>query len=219
MSFRRFTSHQIGRMSSPQNWIPQIRHLRRPAPNPGFFFATQFYVDVAEYVTANTQNNAYAGTSCGSSPALFGGVWTWAVPETVETDFMEFYPGLNKCSNGGNTYDHNGGGALLPVNVNAQPGRLVFSSGYDPTIPHTYGTLQTANGTIYTRCNYMDGIQLGSGCVSGTFGSSAVTAKSWLKITMGPEKNGAGSQPAVNEDLRVQRITIWECPAYQTGRY
>jgi len=220
-----FGTNVLQSIFQPSDWpsssSTEIDTTNSPSPtpgsNPGFFFSTQFYVEVAEYVTADTQNNAYAGTSCGSSPALFGGVWTWAAPETVETDFMEFYPGLSQCTNGGNTYDHNGGGALLPGNVNAQPGQLVFSSGYDPTIPHTYGTLQTANGTIYTRCNYMDGRQLGSGCVSGTFGSRAVAAKSWLKITMGPEKNSAGSQPAVNEDLRVQRITIWECPGYPTG--
>jgi len=188
-----------------------------PGSNPGFFFPTQFYVEVAEYVTADTQNNAYAATSCGSSPALFGGVWAWAAPETVETDFMEFYPGESTCTNGGNTYDHNGGGALFPANVNAQPGQLVFSSGYDPTIPHTYGILQMANGTTYTRCNYMDNVGLGSGCVSDTFGAGAISSQSWLKITIGPEDNNPGTKPSVNEDLRVQRITVWECTDLQNG--
>jgi hypothetical protein len=188
-----------------------------PGSNPGFFFPTQFYVEVAEYVTADTQNNAYAGTSCGLSPALFGGVWAWAAPESVETDFMEFYPGASTCTNGGNTYDHNGGGALFAANVNAQPGQLVFSSGYDPTIPHTYGILQMANGTSYTRCNYMDNVGLGSGCVSDTFGAGAISSKSWLKITIGPETNNPGTKPSVNEDLRVQRITVWECTDLQSG--
>jgi hypothetical protein len=188
-----------------------------PGSNPGFFFPTQFYVEVAEYVTADTQNNAYAKTSCGSSPALFGGVWAWAAPERVETDFMEFYPGASTCTNGGNTSDHSGGGALFPANVNAQPGQLVFSSGYDPTIPHTYGILQMANGTTYTRCNYMDNVGLGSGCVSDTFGAGAISSQSWLKITIGPEDNNPGTKPSVNEDLRVQRITVWECTDLQNG--
>jgi hypothetical protein len=217
-----FGTNVLQTIYQPSDWpnstSAEIDTTNSPSPtpgsNPGYFFATQFYVDVAEYMTLNTQNNAYAGTACGSSPALFQGVWTWAAPNQVETDFMEFYPGLNKCGNGGNTFDHNGGGGLFPANVGAQTGQ---QGGYDPTIPHTYGTLQTASGTTYTRCNYMDGTQLGSGCVSGTFGSGAITSKSWLKITLGPATNRAGTQPLVNEDLRVQRVTIWECAGYPTG--
>jgi hypothetical protein len=192
----------------------------RPGTNPGFFFATQFYAEVAEYVTANAQNNAYTRTTCGTSPAQLGsGLWTWAAPNTVETDFMEFYPGLNKCGNGGNTIDWNDGaystGAALTLGNNGgQPGQ---QAGYDPTIPHTYGVLQTASGTTYTRCNYMDGTQLGSACFSAAFGSAVLSSKSWMKMSMGPHTNSASTQPAVNVDLRVQRVTIWECPSYQTG--
>jgi hypothetical protein len=209
----------------PSDWGPypaetstEIDTTNSPSPtpgtSPGFFFATQFYVDVAEYVTASTQNSTYSGTSCGSSPSLLGGAWTWAFPEKIETDFMEFYPGLNSCTNGGNTFDHDTNAIISPGSVGAQPGT---QGGYNATIPHTYGTLQTANGTTFTRCNYMDGVQLGSGCASATFATAAITSKSWLKITIGPEVNSAGSQPAVTEDLRVQRITVWECPGYKTG--
>jgi hypothetical protein len=53
-------------------------------------------------------------------------------------------------------------------------------------------------------------VRLGSGCVSNTFTSGAITAKSWLKITMGPENRNSGTKPSVNLDLRVQRITVWE---------
>jgi hypothetical protein len=210
-----FGTNVLQSIFQPSDWpastSTEIDTTNSPSPtpgtSPGFFFATQFYVDVAEYVTPNTQSNAYAGTSCGSSPALFGGVWTWAAPSAVETDFMEFYPGLNKCTNGGNTFDHSGGATLAPGSAGAQAGQ---QGGYDPTIPHTYGTLQTANGTTYTRCNYTDGVRLGSGCVSNTFTSGAITAKSWLKITMGPENRNSGTKPSVNLDLRVQRITVWE---------
>ena len=182
--------------------------------SPGFFFASTFYAEVVEYVTANTQNNAYTGTSCGSAPAGIFGVWTWATPDAVETDFMEFYAGLNKCTNGGNTIDHGNGASIQLGSVGGQAGQ---QSGYDPTIPHNYGTLQTASGTTFTRCNYIDGTQLGSGCLSATFTSGAPTTKSWLKITIGPENTNAGSQPLVNEDHRVQRITVWECNGYKTG--
>ncbi len=220
-----FGTNVLQSIYEPGDWGPypaetstEIDTTNSPSPtpgtSPGFFFATQFYVDVAEYVTPSTQNNTYTGTNCGTVGQLMGGTWTWAAPSAVETDFMEFYAGLNKCTNGGNTYDHTGGGTLAAGSVGGQTGQ---QGGYDPTIPHTYGTLQTASGTTYTRCNYMDGVRLGSGCLSNTFGSGAPTAKSWLKITMGPESSSAGTQPLVNEDLRVQRITVWECAGYQTG--
>jgi hypothetical protein len=143
-----------------------------------------------------------------------GGAWTWATPAAVETDFNEFYPGLNKCTNGGNTIDWADGGVRIsPGNSGGQSGQ----NGVDPTVPHVYGTLQTASGTTFTRCNYLDGSILGSSCQSNIFSTAAQNTHSFLKITFGPESNASGTQPLVNEDLRVQRITVWECPGYQTG--
>jgi hypothetical protein len=205
---------------TPADWSAgvfstELDSTNSPSPtygtNPGFFFASQFYVEVVQYVTANTQNNAYNVPNCGAPniPGIFG-VWTWATPITVETDYMEFYPGANKCINGGNTYDHSNSGSVFPGNERGQVGQ---QGGYDPTVPHTYGILQTASGTIFTRRNYLDGSALGTGSDSATFSTGAITTHSWTKITIGPE-NLTAPQPAVNVDHRLQRITVWECPTY-----
>jgi hypothetical protein len=185
------------------------------ASGPGEFCPTEFYTEVAAYVTSSTQNDAYTGVVCGNNPAFFlGSTWTWATPVAVETDYNEFYAGLNSCTNGGNTYDHSNGGSLFPGNNNGQPGQ---QAGYNPTIPHVYGILQTSNASSdFTRCNYLDGTELGCDGPAA-FSSGALTTSSYLKITVGPEGFATGLQPAVNEDERVQRITIWECTNWQTA--
>ena len=125
---------------------------------------------------------------------------------------MEFYAGLNKCTNGGNTYDHNWRRHACcrkcwwPDRTAVFP-RAMTRRSHIPTEPFRRPTARLIpDATTWMVCVWA----AAASAEHFRFGAPLLR-KSWLKITMGPGKIQRRHATAVNEDLRVQRITVWEC--------
>jgi hypothetical protein len=187
--------------ASPEGW---------PNP-PGILFPQGGYTEAVLRMPAATVDNA-----CGSVNCILTDAWSWA-PATSgnpvqEWDFIEMYgPASNIVTNGA------GGGNCC--GGFAEPGH---TPGYDPTIYHTYAMRITmdSSGNMGV-CNYLDGSQItndSSGkppCITGGPLSSFLQAqRHFLILEAGPQSNSY--TPAQNEDLLMQRFTVWTCSSWQT---
>jgi hypothetical protein len=169
-------------------------------------FPNGSYIEMVWRVSSATQNSCpSSNTNC-----IFADIWSWDTSSTssnghIEWDFTELYG-----------YVGTDGGCDGATNCNGigQPGHV---SGFDPTVYNTYATRVTLDGTgNVARCNYLNGNILLPCAVPGAgVSGSALNLRHFLYMTLGPQ-NLSGSITQ-NQDMYVQRTTVWECSGWQTG--